>query len=120
MILSRTGPASAREIEDKAPVGLPVSDFSSPDFYGNQVGVVASQRSLLVFVSSTCALCSELLPAIIALAASPPQPTQVIAVSCNQRSDADEKYIRRFLRAKLPFVHAPELCYRLRADRAIF
>jgi methylamine dehydrogenase accessory protein MauD len=112
IILARVGPAVARGIHDSAPVGLPVEDFELQADDGSLFVVEASKRSLLVFLSSSCPMCAELMPGLLTLVARPPEPVQVLALSCRAEQPGDKKYFGRLKRGGVPFVRSSETCSR--------
>lgn len=112
IILTRLGPTGAKAMADLAPIGLEVDDFDMRDVSGSLVRVAASDRALLVFMSSSCPVCADLLPGLVALSSSPPRPVQIIVVACGDKEVGSPDYWRTFSRARLPLTNAPEVCAR--------
>jgi hypothetical protein len=112
LILVRVGPAVPKDL-DAAPIGLPVDDFSLRDIFGNGVTVAAHARALVLFVSPRCDACTSLIPGLKTFASSPPQPTQIVAVTCRDLTPDDYEYAAQLSGLGIRYVADPAVCAQL-------
>lgn len=87
----RLPPAGAREIENQGPrVGAQAPSFDSVALDGRVVGVPhPSLDTLIVFVTTTCSVCHELMPGVDTVARGEKQIGQAVIVSLDDRAKTE-------------------------------
>ena len=89
----RLGPQGALAIESGPKIGTAAPKFEEIDLRGEPLSSpwTDSRRSLMVFVSPTCAACPQVLPSIKAIKRAERKKTSIIIVS-NQASEKNGEY----------------------------
>ncbi len=109
----RLGPAGARMMNPGLQIGDPAPPLAMYDIFGRHVtlGVARGKRTLLVFVSSRCPACKELMPGLRALHRTE-NSLEIVLISSEADVEASRKVVRDNRLSPIPFVTSNDLSIR--------
>src|ERR1700686_3372459 len=107
----RLRPAGARMTNAGPEIGTTVPNFVAIDLRGRsvQIGVHREKPALIVFISTVCGNCAEIMPALKSLAEAERARLDVILVGLMGEEQVNQEFARRHKLGKIPFIVSREL-----------
>lgn len=111
-VLVRMGPLGGAAVTDEGPaIGLAISPLEVDAADGEAVHIpdATGRRTLLVFVSQSCAACADLIPALVMLARSEPRDLSVVLSTVPNADPVSGDFLRSLAKVRIPYVIAGSL-----------
>jgi methylamine dehydrogenase accessory protein MauD len=107
----RLGPVGARTMNPGPRIGQPAPAVEATDINGRSVSLGATHgaRTLMVFISTQCSTCAEIMPTLRTLYRTESRDLEIMLISADGSELVGRAYARQHDVAALPFVVSSEL-----------
>lgn len=112
LVLIRTGPLGGPAVTDEGPANgsrVPEMEYVATNGEAVRFPDAAGRRTLLVFVSQSCAACADLIPAIRTLASAEKRTLAVVLATVGDAGLPEADLLHSLNKEGIPYIGLPQL-----------